>query len=110
LATPLGVLLAQYRTWLVDERGLAPSTVLRYGNTARRFLTEQTVVDGGFTPSVLTGRDFNEFLLRECARVSAGSAKGRVAELRSVLRFLYLQEITPLHGQPRAARLGRCGR
>ena len=96
LATPLGVLLAQYRSWLVDERGLAPSTVLRYGNTARRFLTEQTVVGGVCTPSVLTGRDVNEFLLRECARVSAGSAKGRVAELRSVLRFLYLQEITPL--------------
>jgi site-specific recombinase XerD len=96
LATPLGVLLAQYRTWLVGERGLAPSTVLRYENTARRFLTEQAMVDGVFTPMGLTGNDVNVFLLRECARVSAGSAKGRVAELRSVLRFLYLQEITPL--------------
>ena len=28
--------------------------------------------------------------------MSAGSAKGRVAELRSILRFLYLQEITQL--------------
>ena len=36
------------------------------------------------------------FLLRECGRVSAGSAKGRVAELRAVLRFLYLQGLTPL--------------
>lgn len=27
--------------------------------------------------------------------MSAGSAKGRVAELRSVLRFLYLQGLTP---------------
>jgi hypothetical protein len=36
--------------------------------------------------------------LRLCqfARVSAGSAKGRVAELRSVLRFLYLQGLTGL--------------
>lgn len=96
LATPLGVLLAQYRTWLVGDRGLAASTVLRYENTARRFLTEQAMVDGVFTPTGLTGNDVNEFLLRECARVSAGSAKGRVAELRSVLRFLYLREITPL--------------
>jgi hypothetical protein len=38
----------------------------------------------------------NEFLLRECGRVSAGSAKGRVAELRAVLRFLYLQGLTLL--------------
>lgn len=96
LATPLGLLLAQYRTWLVGERGLALSTVLRYENTARRFLTEQAMVDGVFTPTGLVGSDANAFLLRECARVSAGSAKGRVAELRSVLRFLYLQEITPL--------------
>jgi site-specific recombinase XerD len=96
LATPLGVVLDQYRTWLVDERGLAPSTVLRYVNTARRFLSEQALADDVFTPTGLTGRDVNAFLLRECARVSAGSAKGRVAELRSVLRFLYLQVITPL--------------
>lgn len=96
VVTPLGVLLAQYRAWLVGERGLAPSTVLRYENTARRFLTEQAMVAGVFTPAGLTGNDVNVFLLRECARVSAGSAKGRVAELRSVLRFLYLQQITPL--------------
>lgn len=96
VVTPLGVLLAQYRAWLVGERGLAPSTVLRYENTARRFLTEQAMVEGVFTPVGLTGKDVNGFLLRECARVSAGSAKGRVAELRSVLRFLYLQQITPL--------------
>lgn len=94
--TALDELLAQYEAWLVGERGLAPSTVLRYGNTARRFLVEQAVVDGVFAPTGLTGGDVNAFLLRECARVSAGSAKGRVAELRSVLRFLYLREVTPL--------------
>ena len=94
--TPVGVLLAQYRTWLVSERGLASSTVLRYENTAHRFLTEQAMLDGVFTPTELSGSDVNAFLLRECARVSAGSAKGRVAELRSVLRFLYLQGTTAL--------------
>lgn len=94
-ATPLDGLLAQYRNWLISERGLSPSTVLRYENTARRFLTEQAIVDGAFAPEGLTGADVNAFLLRECARVSAGSAKGRVAELRSVLRFLYLVQVTP---------------
>jgi site-specific recombinase XerD len=94
--TPLGALLGQYRSWLVQERGLAASTVLRYENTARRFLREQVVVGDAFEPAGLSGADVNAFLLRECARVSAGSAKGRVAELRSILRFLYLQGITPL--------------
>jgi site-specific recombinase XerD len=94
--TPLAVLLGQYRSWLVQERGLAATTVLRYENTARRFLQEQASSSGSFEPAELTGVDVNAFLLRECARVSAGSAKGRVAELRSILRFLYLQGITPL--------------
>lgn len=93
--SPLDVLIGQYRSWMFGERGLAASTVLRYENTARRFLREQAVVDGVLTPAVLTGADVNAFLLRECGRVSAGSAKGRVAELRSVLRFLYLQGVLP---------------
>jgi len=96
LLTPLGALLGQYRSWLVQERGLAATTVLRYENTARRFLREQALVGDVFDPADLTGVDINVFLLRECGRVSAGSAKGCVAELRSVLRFLYLQGITPL--------------
>ena len=94
---PFDELLTQYRVWMVQERGLAAMTVLRYENTARRFLREQaTDDDGTFEPAALTGADINAFLLRECGRVSSGSAKGRVAELRSVLRFLYLQGITPL--------------
>lgn len=94
--TPLGELLGQYRSWMVQERNLAPTTVLRYENTARRFLREQASTGDAFAPAALTGADINAFLLRECDRVSAGSAKGRVAELRSILRFLYLQGITPL--------------
>ncbi len=95
LVTPLGAFLVSYRSWMVQERGLAPATVLRYENTARRFLQESSV-GGVFAPGALTGADVNAFLLREFARVSAGSAKGRVAELRSVLRFLYLQGLTGL--------------
>lgn len=92
---PLDVLVEQYRSWMVSERGLAEATVLRYQHTARRFLQERAVRDGALVPAVLTGADVNAFLLSECARVSAGSAKGRVAELRSVLRFLYLRGLTP---------------
>lgn len=94
--TPMGALLGRYRCWMVGERGLAAATVLRYENTARRFLQEQASPGEVFEPAGLTGVDINAFLLRECGRVSAGSAKGRVAELRSILRFLYLQGITAL--------------
>lgn len=95
LVTPLGALLSLYRSWLIQERGLALTTVLRYENTARHFL-EESSAGGAFAPAALTGADVNSFLLRECARVSAGSAKGRVAELRSLLHFLYVQDITKL--------------
>ena len=93
---PLGALLGEYRIWLARERGLAAATVLRYESTARRFLQQQAMAGGVLKPAGLAGTDVSAFLLRECGRVSAGSAKGRVAELRAVLRFLYLQGFTPL--------------
>ena len=96
LSTVMGELLGQYGSWMVSERNLAAGTVLRYVNTARRFLLEQAFNAGVFSPEGLSGTDVNQFLLRECGRVSAGSAKGRVAELRSILRFLHVQGITVL--------------
>jgi site-specific recombinase XerD len=94
--TPLEGLLGEYRIWLAQDRGLAPATVLRYENTARRFLHQQAMTGAVLKTAGLTGADVNAFLLRECGRISAGSAKGRVAELRAILRFLYLQGLTPL--------------
>ncbi len=73
--TPLDALLGRYRSWMVRERNLAPSMVLRYENTARRFLLEQVSDGETFEPAALTGIDINAFLLRECGRVSTGSAK-----------------------------------
>jgi site-specific recombinase XerD len=93
---PLEVLLGDYRVWLARERGLAAATVARYEITARRFLQQQAMTGGVLRPAGLAGADVSAFLLRECGRVSAGSAKGRVAELRAVLRFLYLRGLTPL--------------
>jgi hypothetical protein len=72
--TPLEGLLGEYRIWLARERGLAAATVLRYEGTARRFLQQQAMAGGVLNPAGLTGADVNAFLLRECGRVSAGSA------------------------------------
>jgi hypothetical protein len=95
-ASPVESMLGRYRSWMESERGLSASTMLRYENTARRFLAEQAMAGGVFAPDGLTGVDLNVFLLRECARVSAGSAKGRVAELRSLMRFLHLHGVTAI--------------
>jgi site-specific recombinase XerD len=95
-ASPAESLLERYRSWMGSERGLSASTMLRYEKTARRFLAEQAMAGGVFAPEGLTGADLNAFLLRECARVSAGSAKGRVAELRSLMRFFHLHGVTAI--------------
>ena len=86
--------LAEFRSWMSDERGLAAGTVLRYENTARRFLKERHAVDGDRFITGLVAVDVTRFLVVECGRVSAGSAKGRVAELRALLRFLFLSGLT----------------
>lgn len=91
---PLEELLGVYRVWLVVERGLALATVHRYETLARRFLGERVVPDDAFGVAGLTGTEVSAFLVRECARVSLGSAKGRVAELRSLLRFLHVRGLT----------------
>jgi site-specific recombinase XerD len=94
--TPLEGLIADYRRWLVVERGLAAPTVLRYEQVARRFLGERVTPEDGLGARNLSGVDVSAFLVRECARVSVGSAKGRVAELRSLLRYLHVRGLTEL--------------
>jgi site-specific recombinase XerD len=87
-------LLIDYRKWLVKERGLAQATVLRYENLARRFLLLHSVGNSA-EDGALTGAEVVAFLLSESQRVSVGSAKGRVAELRSLLKFLFVRGLTP---------------
>jgi site-specific recombinase XerD len=87
-------LLADYRIWLVVERGLADATVLRYEKLARLFLLE-FAADGGDVVRQVAAADIVAFLLRESARISVGATKGRVAELRSLLRFLHVKGLTP---------------
>jgi len=95
-AAPVEELVEEYRRWLVVERGLAAATVLRYEVLARRFLTGRVSPEDELGVAGLGGGDVSAFLLGECERVSLGSAKGKVAELRSLLRFLRLCGFTEL--------------
>lgn len=93
---PVEELIGEYRQWLVVERGLAAATVLRYETLARRFLTGRASPADELGVEDLDGADVSAFLLGECGRVSIGSAKGKVAELRSLLRFLHLRGFTAM--------------
>lgn len=89
----LDMLLDRYRVWMIKDRGLAAATVLRYENLARRFLRDWST-DEQVDVAGMTGATVSTFLIDECGRVSVGAAKGRVAELRSLLRFLYVEGLT----------------
>lgn len=102
--TPVEDVIASYRTWLDVDRGArspdraplreAGSSLPRgAGAGGRRRLHrrshQRTRIDN------LTSAHVIAFLLREGARLSVGAAKGRVAELRSLLRFLYFKRADP---------------
>ncbi len=91
---PVEELVQRYRRWLVGERGLADATIERYVKLARLFLARCSTGSLHCVEN-LTGTDIVAFLLHESERLSVGSVKGRVAELRSLLKFLYLQGLTP---------------
>lgn len=99
---PESDLLDGYRRWMVAERGLAARTIGRYEQTARRFLGSRAQAAGGGTGvEGLDAAAVTGFLLAEAGRgLSPGSLRGRVAELRSLLRYLYLAGVT---GCPLAA-------
>jgi site-specific recombinase XerD len=94
--TPLGELIEQYRQWLISDRGLAPLTVARYVSLASRFLGERVSAVDELGVKDLDGEHVAAFLLRECERLAVDSAKGKVGELRSLLRFLFVRGFTRL--------------
>jgi site-specific recombinase XerD len=89
----LDELVDDYRGWLLHDRGLAEATVRRYVSTACRFLAQRR---GGVEVADLSGGEVSGFLLAETGRCSVGGAKGCVAELRSLLRYLFVTGQIPV--------------
>ncbi|MEH1130794.1 site-specific integrase [Micromonospora sp. CPCC 206061] len=94
--TALAQLLGLYSRYLVQDRGLAPLTVLRYLRMAKRFLVRRASQPGGGETGAegLDGAEINGYLLECCSRLVVESAKREAADLRSLLKFLYLQGLT----------------
>ncbi len=88
-------LIVGYRRWMAHDRGLAARTMGRYEQTASRFLAGRADIVGGNGVAGLDGAAVNGFLLAEAERgLAVGSVKGRVAELRSLLRYLHVAGLT----------------
>jgi site-specific recombinase XerD len=89
-------LMDDYCQWMTADRALADRTIDRYETTARRFLAGRVAAAGfGTGAEGVTAGAVTAFLLTEVSRgLARGSLQGRVAELRSLLRFLYLKGFT----------------
>lgn len=75
---PLEVLLADYRGYLLVERGLSQHTVLdAYGPAARLFLAGWEAADG-LGLQRLSAADVSSFLARECPKRSVSGARDLV--------------------------------
>lgn len=83
---PFEELLADYRAYLLGERGLVASTVGYYEAEVRLFLTWRA--DGDLAG--LTAGEVSRFVVGECWTRSRGSAKILVTALRSFLRFMFV--------------------
>ena len=87
------VLLAAYRDYLVEERGLAASTVRNYVDVARQFVSEYCA-SGRTDLCGLTAAQVSEFVLAGCSTRCVGSAAILVVGMRALLRYLHLAGVT----------------
>lgn len=93
-AGPMDALIAQYRRYLLQERGLSPrSSVPRYVDVARRFVAQVPVGTPGELEA-LAAAAVTGFVLSVSQRRSVGEAKTVSTRLRSFLRFLELEGLT----------------
>jgi site-specific recombinase XerD len=93
-SSPAEELLATYETYLVRERGLAPSSVYHYLRVARVFVWAR---GGAGRPELegLTAAEVGEFVLTGCRSRGVASAKQFVVGMRALLSYLFLVGVTP---------------
>ena len=92
---PIERIAHSYERFLLDERGVQPTTVKNYLPTVRAFLlgrfgTQDIVLEN------LSAQDANRFVVREAQRLSVTRAKLVVTILRSFLRHLHQRGDIPV--------------
>ena len=97
VSTPIGVLLEDYRDYLIVERALASSTVHGYMGTAAWFVSH-TCADDPARVAMLGVGDVSGFVLQVARIRGPRSVNEVVVGVRSLLRYFYLKGLidTPL--------------
>jgi integrase/recombinase XerD len=89
------MLLAEFRAWLVRERGLAPETVRCYCQHAGKFLGELPDPLDAAVRRLDSGQ-VSSFMIAYCRDRNTWSAKAMATSLRALLRFLHVAGHTPV--------------
>jgi site-specific recombinase XerD len=88
---PVDAVLARYREYLLQERGLGYATARGYVDAVRPFVRERVRPDGVTLPwASLDAAAVMAFVVRHTPNQSRGTAKLTVAALRSLLGFLHV--------------------
>ena len=94
MVAPVEALIADYRRYLLEERGLSElSSVRHYLNVAVGFLSHRPIGDLAELQR-LTAADVTGFVLSARRRRTVGDAKSISTRLRSFLRYLELAGLT----------------
>ena len=86
---PVEQLLADYRRYLLIERGLSQKTIVNYEPVARLFLAGRER-PGGLALERLSAADVSRFLVAECPKRSVSGARDLASALRAFLRYLHV--------------------
>lgn len=92
-ASPAEALLARYRQYLLDDRGLSSPVALAYSHWITPFVQDVTGTERHGGLAGLTAVDVARFLTTHLPAMTRKSAQMTACALRSFLRFLHDQQI-----------------
>jgi integrase/recombinase XerD len=107
--TSAQVLIEEFRSYLLNERGLQASTASLYVDAARVFLAERSEPLGDDLAR-LSAAEITAFVLDRSRRGSVKTASNLICALRALLAFLHLRGDTPrslVSAVPSVARRSR---
>jgi site-specific recombinase XerC len=79
-------LINAFRSWLIQHRGLSPSTVYKYCRDASKLLTTL-----GEDTAQFNAKTLRHFLLESAKQQGSGASKTMISALRTFLRYLISQ-------------------
>lgn len=92
-SSPTALVLARYRRYLIDDRGLSGPVARAYSHWVTPFVEDRTDAEGQVEFAQLTAGDVARFLTAHLPTMTRKTAQMTACALRSFLRFLHDQRM-----------------